>query len=174
MEKKTVPRAHLRPYTHSPHSPSHHHLVSFFAPYPGYRETPMLINDMSNRWRCHHRDEEKHHPQLMWAWGGVRNIHKYPLFILGIYTNYSFLFLLSSYLRLLFLVNSVLCLEWYSSNVTIYLHKLVKGNLVKRATEHLTPAEFQYTSTLGSALLKHLQAATITLRPRPRPSGIQK
>ena len=44
----------------------------------------------------------------------VRNIHKYPLFILGIYTNYSFLFLLSSYLRLLFLVNSVLCLEWYS------------------------------------------------------------
>ena len=104
----------------------------------------------------------------------VRNIHKYPLFILGIYTNYSFMFLLSSYLRLLFLVNSVLCLEWYSWNVTIYLHKLVKGNLVKRATEHLTPAEFQYTSALGSALLKHLQAATITLRPRPRPSGIQK
>ena len=45
--------------------------------------------------------------------GNVRNIHKYPLFILGIYTNYSILFLLSSYLRLLFLVNSVLCLEWY-------------------------------------------------------------
>ena len=104
----------------------------------------------------------------------VRDIHKYPLFILGIYTNYSILFLLSSYLRLLFLVNSVLCLEWYFWNVTILLHKLVKGNLVKRATEHQTPAEFQYTSTLGSALLKHLQVATITLRPRPRPSGIQK
>ena len=106
--------------------------------------------------------------------GGVRNIHKYPLFILGIYTNYSILFLLSSYLQLLFLVNSVLCLEWYFWNVTIYLPKLVKGNLVKRATEHQTPAEFQYTSALGSALLKHLQAATITLRPRPRSSGIQK
>ena len=111
---------------------------------------------------------------LLHLTASVRNMHKYPLFILGIYTNYSFMFLLSSYLRLLFLVNSFLCLEWYSWIVTIYLHKLVKGNLVKRATEHQTPAEFQYTSTLGSTLLKHLQVATITLRLRPRPSGIQK
>ena len=37
----------------------------------------------------------------------VMDILKYPLFILGIYAKYSILFLLSSYLRLLFLVDSV-------------------------------------------------------------------
>jgi hypothetical protein len=100
----------------------------------------------------------------------VRDIHKYFLW----FNSFSFILVPMNIPT----QQLDICLEMVLQGVTILLHNLVRKVLTNEAPNYQTlqtsPRSFNSPSALGCALLKLLQAATITPSPRPKCSGSQK